>query len=104
VLRDRNGVRITPEMMDQYPDGVTLEDCAIVKLDAQITPETIEQYLHFEDCGMIYCSPAQRNAVEKVSSDVGMILDKNGDTPDGEKQDDESDLQTEVINTASYTL
>lgn len=103
VLRDRSGVRITPEMMNQYPDGVTLEDCAIVKLDAEITPETIEQYLHFDDCGMIYCSPEQMNAVEKVSSDVGMILDKE-DAPDGEKQDDEADLQTEVINTASYTL
>ena len=103
VLRDRSEVRITPGMMDQYPYGLTLEDCAIVKLDAQITPETIEQNLHFEDCGMIYCSPAQRNAVEKVSSDVGMILDKK-DTPDKEKQDGESDLQTEVINTATYKL
>ena len=104
MLKDRNGVRITPGMIDQYPDGVTLEDCAIVKLDAQISPETIEQYLHFEGCGMIYCSPAQRDAVEKVSSDAGMILDKTRETPDGDKQDDGSDLQTEVINSAAYTL
>lgn len=104
VLRDKNAVRINPEMMNQYADGLTLEDCAIVKLDAQITPETIEQCLHFEDCGIIYCSPAQRNSVERVSSDVGMILDKKEDAPDGDKQDDESDLQTEVINTAAYTL
>ena len=44
------------------------------------------------------------NAVEKVSSDVGMILDKIGDTPDGEKQDDESAPQTEVINAVAYTF
>jgi len=104
VLSERNEVRIDPGMMDQYADGLTLEDCAIVKLDVRIAPVAIERSLRFEDCGMVYCSTAQRNAVEKVSDDVGMILDRNEDAPDGEKQDGESDLQTEVVNTAVYTL
>ena len=104
MLSEKSEVRITPEMMDRYPEGVTLEECAIVKLDPQIAPETIEGKLRFEECGMIHCSPAQRNAVEHVSNDVGMILDGEKDASGGEKADDEPDLQTEVVNAATYTL
>jgi hypothetical protein len=104
MFSEKSEVRITPEMMDRYPDGMTLEECAIVKIDSQIAPETIEQKLCFEECGMIFCSPAQRSAVEHVSSEVGMILDREPGAPEGEDQADKPDLQTEVVNAASYTL
>jgi hypothetical protein len=101
LLTDRSEVRLTPEVMDKFPYGLTLEDCAIIKIDIRIAPEVIEEKLRLKDCGLIYCSPAQRNAVEKVSNDVGMILDGEKDASEG---DNEPDLQTEVINTATYTL
>lgn len=109
MITDRSSVQVDGAMISQNPEGMTFADCAMVALDGEISPETIREKLRFEDCGMIRCSPEQRGAVEQVSGDVGMVLDREAGSPfsglfGGEGGEGGEGAQAEVINSAMYTL
>ena len=61
------------EMLDLYPDGVTCVDCAMVKLDKALEPDTIAKKFVFDGCAMVFCTELQQNAVSAVSKNVAQI-------------------------------
>lgn len=73
------------EMLDLYPDGVTCVDCAMVKLDKALEPDTIAKKFVFDGCAMVFCTELQQNAVSAVSKNVaqiqtGLAKEENNDT------------------------
>ena len=73
------------EMLDLYPDGVTCVDCAMVKLDKALEPDTIVKKFVFDGCAMVFCTELQQNAVSAVSKNVaqiqtGLAKEENDDT------------------------
>lgn len=73
------------EMLDLYPDGVTCVDCAMVKLDKALEPDTIAKKFVFDGCAMVFCTELQQNAVSAVSKNVaqiqtGLAKEENDDT------------------------
>lgn len=62
------------EMLELYPDGVTCVDCAMVKLDKALEPDTIAKKFCFDGCAMVYCTELQQNAVSAVSKNVAQIM------------------------------
>lgn len=84
LITDKPMVRITPEMLDLDPEGVSCTDCALVTLDKALASEDIVEKLHISDCACIRCTMAQEAAVSAVSTDVAQI--KVTDAP--EERDD----------------
>lgn len=72
-VSDKPMVKVTKWMLDQEDDGITIFDCAMVKLDADVDNELILKKLTVSDCGVIRCTPEQEDAVAMVSTDVGHI-------------------------------
>lgn len=84
LITDKPMVRITPEMLDLDPEGVSCTDCALVTLDKALASEDIVEKLHISDCACIRCTMAQEAAVSAISTDVAQI--KVTDAP--EERDD----------------
>lgn len=72
-LMDLPMVKITRWMLEQEQECLTVEDCAMVKLDADVDNDTILKKLIFNDCALIRCTPEQEDAVTMVSTDVAQI-------------------------------
>lgn len=110
IINDKSIVSIDKRMLDADRHGITVMDCGVVNLKDDVAPENIENLLQFIDCGCIFCNGEQKSAVERVSEDVGQIVDNNNDnnitaiikgTMGGP---DSYDKETQVINAANYTL
>lgn len=86
LITDKPMVRITPEMLDLDPEGVSCTDCALVTLDKALASEDIVEKLHISDCACIRCTMAQEAAVSAISTDVAQIKVTDGpeDKADGE--------------------
>lgn len=93
-------VKITKWMLEQEKDGVTVANCAMVKLDADVDNETILNKLNVNDCALIQCTPEQEGAVALICTDVAEIgSDKQAPT------DAIKDVLTgETVNCAEYVL
>lgn len=119
MIEDKVLFKIDQAMLNRYPGGIHVSDCAVVKLDPEISAQQIAENLCIEDCGVIKCSLKQESAVTLIAKDCGNIT--TGASDDG--NDDDSDggddnsiggmlrgvlggakelLNTKVINTASY--
>ena len=73
LIADRGMLTINKAFMEKYVDGVTIADCGVVTLTADVTPEWISEKMQIRDCGMVTCADEQKAAVEEVAEDVGMI-------------------------------
>lgn len=108
IIADKGILKISKQTLMDNDDGVTILDCGMVKLDTDIIPSEIKEKLQFIDCGFISCSPAQREVIELVSEDVGIISEKEmGGLEALDKEEDALGLyqeNTQVINAASYTM
>ena len=108
VIVDKGMLKISKQTLHGLDGGLTILDCGMVQLDADITPSEIEEKLQFIDCGAISCHPDQRGVIELVSEDVGYISDKGlGGLEELDKEADESSLyqkNTQVINAATYKM
>lgn len=99
-LSDKPLVKITRWMLDQEQDGITVTDCATVKLDPDVDNETIMKKLTFTDCAMVRCTPEQEDAVAMVSTDVAVI----GSDNNGVMGALEDAFSGQTINCAEYVL
>ena len=110
-IQDRPSVKITGWMLEQHPDGLDIQDCMAVKLSPELTKEQIVNQLHIADCGMVFCSEEQEDAVSMISVDVGQITTKENDNNTGIGGAIKSALsgvigseETKVINAADYVM
>ena len=100
LITERNNLTINQALIDQNPEGLTVEDCGIVTLNADVSAQEILDKLTLRDCGAITCHPHQEAALIQVSSDIGSIsLD---DPAQNAQPKEKEDPYHETINTASY--
>ncbi len=96
-ISDKVNLRISKAMLELEPDGIQVEDCVTVKLDADIPGELILKNLSLRDCVIIHCTPEQEDMLHLVSEDVGRI--ETGE----EKEEKPSDIDP-MINATEYVL
>ena len=73
VLQARPIINISRDILEKNADGVTIQDCAVVKFESNIEPELIKERVKIKDCAKVDCSSEQKAAVDFVSTDVAMV-------------------------------
>ena len=74
-------------MLEASPDGVEIENCAVLKVKKDVPPELISERLLVRNCALALCSPEQRSAVQMVCQNAARINDV--EKQDGEEGNDE---------------
>ena len=100
LIIDKSNMTVSQALLDQNPEGLTIEDCGAVTLEEGIPTQTILDKLIIRDCGAVLCQADQEVALLQVSSDVGTVsvINPREDTQPKEKEDP----LHETINTAHY--
>lgn len=91
---------VGPDLLDETPLGITIQDCVQVILEDDLTAGQIQKKLKFKDCMEIICSEAQKQAVQMVSENVARI---NTDPEKGSKEEEDA-FDGVRINAESYVL
>ena len=73
MIRDQVKATVDKALLEKYPDGVTVTDCAMLKIAPDVPPELILDRLSISDCAKVFCTEEQEAAVGAVSQDVAMI-------------------------------
>ena len=113
-ITDRPMVKVNAAVLEKYPKGVRVEDCAKVTLSEDLSAEDIIEKLHIVDCAMVICSKEQEEAVGMIVEDVAMIQ-VSGQGSDDEGGEDGGTLgmlgsflgklkDTQIINAAEYEM
>ena len=107
VIEDVVRAAVDTKLLEKYPDGVQVTDCAMVRIAKDVAPELILERLAIADCAKVFCTEEQEAAVSAVSKDVAMIGSM------GDLGEDVMDLVTgslhlnpnlKVINAADYVM
>ena len=105
ILSDRPSVRIGAAMLEKYPKGVRVEDCARVTISEDLSPEDILEKLRISDCAVVVCTKEQEDAVHMIAEDTAMvrIYGQDGEeSADSETPGNPKD--TVLINAAEYKM
>ena len=73
VIEDMVRAAVDTKLLEKYPDGVQVTDCAMVRIAKDVSPELILERLSLADCAKVFCTEEQEAAVSAVSKDVAMI-------------------------------
>ncbi len=73
MVQDQVRATVDKALLEKFSDGITVTDCAFLKIASDVTPELILERLSVSDCGMVRCSPEQEAAVGAICKDVGQI-------------------------------
>ena len=107
VIEDVVRAAVDTKLLEKYPDGVQVTDCAMVRIAKDVAPELILERLSIADCAKVFCTEEQEAAVSAVSKDVAMIGSM------GEAMDGIADMVTgslhlnpnvKVINAVDYVM
>ena len=107
VIEDMVRTAVDTKLLEKYPDGVQVTDCAMVRIAKDVSPELILERLTIADCAKVFCTEEQEAAVSAVSKDVAMIGSM------GDMGEDMMDLVTgslhlnpnlKVINASDYVM
>ena len=114
LIADRPIVKVGTSVLEKYPKGVRVEDCAKVTLSEDLSVEDIMDKLHIADCAMVVCSKEQEEAVNMISEDVAVIRVAGQNPEDEDEQDGIIDggfgsflgklRDTQIINAAEYKM
>lgn len=106
-IGDMPKVRISKAMLEREKEGIRVEDCAVVRLDGDISSDLILDKLTIVDCTAVTCSPEQEGAVAMIAEDVAQI-GKGEEGVGGLLEDVFSGIKkladTKVINAGDYVL
>ena len=73
VIQDQVKASVDKHLLEKFSDGITVTDCAFLKIAPDVPAELILERLHVSDCGIVQCAPAQEAAISAVCSDVGQV-------------------------------
>ena len=79
VIEDHVRATVDKALLERYPDGILVTDCAMVHLSKDLPSDLILERLSIADCAQVFCTPEQEAAVSAVSKDVAMIGAENDD-------------------------
>ncbi len=101
---DLPAVKVGTAVLNKYPNGLRITDCARVTLAEELCPEDIMEKLRIADCALVVCTKEQEEAVCMVAVDVAMI--RTAQVGDGETADAVSGGTKDalVINAAEYKM
>ena len=105
ILSDRPSVRIGAAMLEKYPKGVRVEDCARVTVSEELNPDDILEKLQISDCAVVVCTKEQEDAINMIAEDTAMvrIYGQDGEeSADSETPGNPKD--TVLINAAEYKM
>lgn len=105
LIRDRSHVELTAALLSGAEDGVSVQDCASVTFDGDVTPELLkEELVSFSDCATVICaSKEQKAVVESIAENIASLL-LLGEKSAEEDEEDGEDENTVRINSAFYTF
>ena len=108
IIQDQVRAAVDKALLEKFPDGVIVRDCAMVKIAKDLTPELIMERLSVTDCAEVFCTEEQEAAVSAVSTDVAMIGNKGDDMGEGLLDMVTGSLglnpNLKVINAAEYVM
>ena len=73
IIEDHVRATVDRALLEKYPDGILVTDCATVHLAKDVPAELILERLSIEDCAHVLCTEEQEAAVSAVSKDVAVI-------------------------------
>ena len=73
IIEDHVRATVDKALLERYPDGVLVTDCAAVHLAKDVPAELILERLTVTDCAQVFCTEEQEAAVSAVSKDVAAI-------------------------------
>ena len=97
-LFDKLSLTVDKNLLDAFPDGLTLVSCLNVTLADDLDPADVLDRLAFYDCAKICCRSALQSVVSAVAN--GTLQIELTDCPD----EDEAAPGDLGVNAASYTL
>ena len=107
VIEEQVRVKVDVTLLEKYPEGVFVTDCAMVKLAKDLTPEMIMERLAIADCAQVFCTEEQESAVSAIAEDVASIGAMGG-AMDGIMDIVTGSLhlnpEVKVINAADYVM
>lgn len=75
IVKNHSSLTVDAAMLEQAEDGVTVKNCASLKVKEDVSPEAILERLQIANCATIKCSPQQKSALQMVSKNVANIED-----------------------------
>ena len=107
IIEDNVRVKVDAALLEKYPTGVLVTDCAMVKIAKDLTPELIMERLSLSDCAQVFCTEEQEAAISAIAEDVAMIGGM-GDAMDGIADMVTGSLglnpDLKVVNAAEYVM
>ena len=73
VIEDHVRVTVDKALLEKYPDGILVTDCAMVHVANDVPADLILDRLTVADCAQVFCTAEQEAAVGAVSKDVASI-------------------------------
>lgn len=97
-LFDKIKMTVDKNLLEAFPEGLTLVACPRVTLTDDLTPADVLEHLSLFNCGSIFCKSALESAVQAVATGSFHVI------TDDEEDEEDSDPDTMSVNAAMYTL
>ena len=78
-ITDKISVKIDKRLLEAHPEGISVSDCATVKIAENVPTELIAERLKIFDCVSVLCSEEQESTVSLICGDVAAIGKKGED-------------------------
>ena len=107
VIEDHVRATVDKALLEKYPDGILVTDCAMVHLSKDLPADLILERLSISDCAQVLCTPEQEAAVSAVSKDVAMIGgedEESGFVTDMVTGVLQQNPDCKVVNAAEYVM
>ena len=105
ILSGRPSVRVGTAVLEKYPKGVRIEDCAKVLISEDLSPQVILEKLRISDCALVVCTKEQEEAVNLVAEDAAMIRTAGQDGEEAAGGETPGNPNENVsINAAEYKM
>lgn len=107
-ISDRAAVTISSALLEQFANGLIVEDCAKVTLSEDLLPDDILKKLEISDCALVCCTREQEAAVNLIATDIARLRvygQENSGSKTGsshEPSDGENDVN--IISAVAYTM
>lgn len=94
----KSRVKVDEALLDLYPDGVSLLNCALVEIDPALEPSEILEQLYLSNCALVRCTAAQQGAVRAAGGAARIQL------TDQATEEEAPDEDTQIFECAQYVL
>ncbi len=94
----KSRVKVDEALLDLYPDGVSLLNCALVEIDPALEPSEILEQLYLSNCALVRCTAAQQGAVQAAGGAARIQL------TDQATEEEAPDEDTQIFECAQYVL